>query len=233
MGVKQPLFEKIAQEIKEKINRDEYKAGMLMPNETELQDIFSSSRTTIRRAVDLLVNEGLVMRKNGVGLYVQPKLTAQNILEMTGVMKNNTNEDSKKEIKDFYVRKAGKFYAAKLGVKENELIYYIKFTQKNERATTLDILVLPMRLYPNLQANDFQIINVIELVNSGKYKLFELEQELQLILAGNEQIKSMHVQENAPVFKLSSLFFAENGVPIAIQNRYEDAQSTKYVVDFN
>ncbi|WP_088810635.1 MULTISPECIES: GntR family transcriptional regulator [Listeria] len=233
MGVKQPLFEKIAQEIKEKINRDEYKAGMLMPNETELQDIFSSSRTTIRRAVDLLVNEGLVMRKNGVGLYVQPKLTAQNILEMTGVMKNNTNEDSKKEIKDFYVRKAGKFYAAKLGVKENELIYYIKFTQKNERATTLDILVLPMRLYPDLQANDFQIINVIELVNSGKYKLFELEQELQLILAGNEQIKSMHVQENAPVFKLSSLFFAENGVPIAIQNRYEDAQSTKYVVDFN
>ncbi|EHC6479475.1 GntR family transcriptional regulator, partial [Listeria monocytogenes] len=111
MGAKKPLFEVIASEIKDSINRDEYKTGMLMPNETALQEIFSSSRTTIRRAVDLLVEEGLVVRKNGVGLYVQPKLTAQNILEMTGVMKTDTNENLKKDIKDFYIRKAGKFYA--------------------------------------------------------------------------------------------------------------------------
>lgn len=96
MGAKKPLFEVIASEIKDSINRDEYKTGMLMPNETALQEIFSSSRTTIRRAVDLLVEEGLVVRKNGVGLYVQPKLTSQNILEMTGVMKTDTNENLKK-----------------------------------------------------------------------------------------------------------------------------------------
>ncbi len=232
MGEKQPLFEKIACEIKEKIQRDEYKSGMLMPNETDLQEVFSSSRTTIRRAVDLLVAEGLVIRKNGVGLFVQPKLTAQNILEMTGVMKNSTTDNLKKEIKDFYVRKAGKFYAEKFRIKENELVYYIKFVQKSN-ATTLDVIVLPLSLYPDLQVKDLQIVTIIELVNSGKYKLFELLQELQLILAGNEQVKHMDLQENAPVFKLSSTFFAESGLPIAIQNRYEDARSTKYVVDFN
>lgn len=228
-----PLFEVIASEIKDSINRDEYKPGMLMPNETALQEIFSSSRTTIRRAVDLLVEEGLVVRKNGVGLYVQPKLTAQNILEMTGVMKTDTNENLKKDIKDFYIRKAGKFYAEKFGIKENELVYSIKFVQKSEHGVTLDRLILPLSLYPDLQAKDFQIINIIELVNSGKYKLFELEQELQLILAGNEQIKNMHIDENDPVFKLSSVFYAENEMPIAIQYHYEDAESTKYVVDFN
>ncbi|HHQ0979036.1 TPA: GntR family transcriptional regulator, partial [Listeria innocua] len=204
MAAKKPLFEVIASKIKDSINRDEYKTGMLMPNETALQEIYSSSRTTIRRAVDLLVEEGLVVRKNGVGLYVQPKLTAQNILEMTGVMKNDTNENLKKDIKDFYIRKAGKFYAEIFGMKENELVYSIKFVQKSEHGATLDRLILPLGLYPDLQAKDFQIINIIELVNSGKYKLFELEQELQLILAGNEQIKNMHLNENDPVFKLSS-----------------------------
>ncbi|MBC1814462.1 GntR family transcriptional regulator, partial [Listeria booriae] len=88
-------------------------------------------------------------------------------------------------------------------------------------------------LYPDLQVKDLHIINIIELVNSGKYKLFELEQELQLVLAGNEQMKYMHLKENDPVFKLSSLFYAENQLPIAIQYHYEDAESTKYVVDFN
>ncbi len=62
-------------------------------------------------------------------------------------------------------------------------------SKKSEHGVTLDRLILPLSLYPDLQAKDFQIINIIELVNSGKYKLFELEQELQLILAGNEQIK--------------------------------------------
>lgn len=233
MAAKKLLFEVIANEIKEKINRDEYKPGMLMPSETELQEIFSSSRTTIRRAVDLLVAEGLVIRKNGIGLYVEPKLTSQNILEMTGVMKNDTNENVKKDIKDFYIRKAGIFYAEKFGIKENELVYSIKFIQKKENTITLDRLILPLGLYPDLQAKDFQIINIIELVNSGKYKLFELEQELQLILAGNEQMKNMHLNENDPVFKLSSHFYAENQLPIAIQYHYEDAESTKYVVDFN
>ncbi|AIS60406.1 MULTISPECIES: GntR family transcriptional regulator [Listeria] len=233
MSAKKPLFEVIAYELREKINRDEYKAGMLMPSESELQEIFSSSRTTIRRAVDLLVAEGLVVRKNGIGLYVEPKLTAQNILEMTGVMKNDTKEDAKKDIKDFYVRKAGTFYAEKFGIKENELVYSVKFIQKNEHTVTLDRLILPLGLYPDLQVKDLHIINIIELVNSGKYKLFELEQELQLVLAGNEQMKYMHLKENDPVFKLSSLFYAENQLPIAIQYHYEDAESTKYVVDFN
>lgn len=40
MGDKKPLFEVIASEIKDSINRDEYKTGMLMPNETALQEIF-------------------------------------------------------------------------------------------------------------------------------------------------------------------------------------------------
>ncbi|HBM4185114.1 TPA: GntR family transcriptional regulator, partial [Listeria innocua] len=152
MAAKKPLFEVIASKIKDSINRDEYKTGMLMPNETALQEIYSSSRTTIRRAVDLLVEEGLVVRKNGVGLYVQPKLTAQNILEMTGVMKNDTNENLKKDIKDFYIRKAGKFYAEIFGMKENELVYSIKFVQKSEHGVTLDRLILPLGLYPDLQA---------------------------------------------------------------------------------
>lgn len=73
---------------------------------------------------------------------------------------------------------------------------------KSEHGVTLDRLILPLSLYPDLQAKDFQIINIIELVNSGKYKLFELEQELQLILAGNEQIKNMHIDEKRSCFQI-------------------------------
>lgn len=229
---KKPLFETIAYELKQKISRGEYKSGMLMPSEKELQELFAISRTTIRRAIDLLVEEGLVIRKNGVGLYVRPKITPQNILEMTGVMKSSSAA-TKRDIKDFYMRKAGKFYAEKFGIKENELVYFIKFVQKSGRAHTLEILLLPLSLYPDLQAKDLQIISVLELVNSGKNELLELEQELQLITSNPDQMKYMQIDEVVPLFKLSTTYYAESKLPIAVGYRFEDATLVEYVVDFS
>lgn len=46
---------------------------------------------------------------------------------MIGVMKIDINENLKKDIKDFYICKVGKFYVEKFGIKENEFVYFIKF----------------------------------------------------------------------------------------------------------
>lgn len=151
---------------------------------------------------------------------------------MTGVMKTDTNENLKKTLKTLHPQ-SWQVLRREVWYKREWTCVFYQVCPKSEHGVTLDRLILPLSLYPDLQAKDFQIINIIELVNSGKYKLFELEQELQLILAGNEQIKNMHINENDPVFKLSSVFYAENEMPIAIQYHYEDAESTKYVVDFN
>lgn len=233
MGVRKALFETIAADLEQKIERGEYKAGMLMPSEKELQRLFSVSRTTIRKAVDLLVAKQLVIRKNGVGLYVQPKITAQNILEMTGVMKSQSAAQTKKIIQDFYVRKAGSYYAKVFDIKENELIYFIKFLQKADHRSTTEQVILPFSFYPNLQAKDLQIITVLELINTGKYSLFALEQELQLVTASSEQVKHLEVKENTPLFKLSTHYYTETKRCIAVGYRYENAIFTEYVVDFN
>nr|WP_052008399.1 GntR family transcriptional regulator [Listeria aquatica] len=226
-------LKKIADELKEKIEREEYKPGMLMPSEKELQSLFSSSRTTIRRAVDLLVAEKLVIRKNGVGLYVEPKLTTQNILEMTGVMKSGSAESAVREIKDFYMRKAGKFYAQKFGIKENELLYFIRLLQKNKDAHQMEILLLPLSLYPDLRVKDLQIVSILELVNSGRQALFALEQELQLVKSTQEQMKYLQIDEDTPVVKLSTVYYDDTNSLVAVGYRYENAMLTEYMIDFN
>lgn len=59
------LFDKIANELSEKITNGKYLSGEEIPNEVELQKMYDVSRTTVRKAIDQLVDDGLVIRKRG------------------------------------------------------------------------------------------------------------------------------------------------------------------------
>jgi DNA-binding GntR family transcriptional regulator len=52
------------------INRDHRKAGASLPSEKELCEELGVSRNTVRRAYELLGDEGLVVRRQGVGAFV-------------------------------------------------------------------------------------------------------------------------------------------------------------------
>lgn len=52
------------------INTEKYLSGAILPNEVELARELKISRNTLRQAINRLVNEGLLIRKKGVGTTV-------------------------------------------------------------------------------------------------------------------------------------------------------------------
>ena len=66
------LFKEIYADIKRKIENGVYKKGGVLPNEGELQKIYQVSRTTVRKAVEQLVEEKQVVRKK-VWDYLLPQ----------------------------------------------------------------------------------------------------------------------------------------------------------------
>ncbi|EJW19652.1 trehalose operon repressor [Paenibacillus alvei] len=64
------LYMTIYEDIKGKIASGEYASGTKLPSEHEFCVIYDTSRGTIRNALDLLVEEGLVNRQPGKGVYV-------------------------------------------------------------------------------------------------------------------------------------------------------------------
>lgn len=61
----------LAENLKSKILKGHYAPGERIPTEPELSKMFSASRYTVRQAVSLLENEGLLQRIQGSGTYVQ------------------------------------------------------------------------------------------------------------------------------------------------------------------
>jgi len=67
---KTPLHRQAEQFLRELIASDKYKNGTLIPNEVELSEQLNISRNTLRQAINKLVNEGLLIRKRGIGTRV-------------------------------------------------------------------------------------------------------------------------------------------------------------------
>lgn len=64
------LYRDIAEDIKQKIFRDEYTVGNLIPTENELSEQYDVSKITVRNAVEILVSEGYLAKKSGKGTFV-------------------------------------------------------------------------------------------------------------------------------------------------------------------
>lgn len=66
-------YQTIADRLRRSIENGEYAIGSLLPTELELCDSFDASRQTIRRALQCLVEDGLVQRRQGSGTRVCEK----------------------------------------------------------------------------------------------------------------------------------------------------------------
>ena len=63
-------YQKIYQDLLEKIKQGEIKAHTLLPSENELMKIYDSSRDTVRKALNLLLNDGYIQKNKGKGSVV-------------------------------------------------------------------------------------------------------------------------------------------------------------------
>ncbi|WP_017538717.1 MULTISPECIES: GntR family transcriptional regulator [Nocardiopsis] len=65
-----PLYFQLAQELERRIREGEMPPGTRLENEIVLADRLGLSRPTLRRAIEYLVDQGLLVRKRGVGTQV-------------------------------------------------------------------------------------------------------------------------------------------------------------------
>ena len=74
-----PAYRTVYDDLRTKIVEGFYKKGDLLPNETQLDEIYGVSRTTVRKAVEMLVQDGFISVRQGFGTQVINNKTVQNL----------------------------------------------------------------------------------------------------------------------------------------------------------
>ena len=68
------LYEKLAEVLRTAISAGRFRIGQTIPAERELAEKLGISRVTVRRAIEMLVTEGLLTVRRGAGAYVSPRI---------------------------------------------------------------------------------------------------------------------------------------------------------------
>lgn len=100
---KVPAYVLIHDLIKKKIQDGTYPVSELLPTEPELEKIYKVSRTTIRSAMEMLQEEGLVEIKQGRGTRVLDCRTIQDLNKVTSVTESLRKRGFDVQTKSMYI----------------------------------------------------------------------------------------------------------------------------------
>ncbi|PRO67134.1 GntR family transcriptional regulator [Alkalicoccus urumqiensis] len=148
-----PRYQQIAREMKQRIEDGSWPEGTAVPTEAKLSEQYGASRVTVRQAVKLLVEEGLLRRVQGSGTYVQESKYEHNIYELVGFTEEmqKRNKTTSNKVLRFEVVEPDPFVAQRLGLDEGEKVYAIL---RQRSADDVPLIVeetyLPLRLFPDL-----------------------------------------------------------------------------------
>ena len=78
-----PLYRQLASQLAQDIRAGRYRADQALPSERMLVESLGVSRVTARKAIDVLVGQGLVLRRHGAGNFIAPWLE-QSLSRLTG-----------------------------------------------------------------------------------------------------------------------------------------------------
>lgn len=72
--VAQPMYQQIAEDLRQQIESGQLPPGSQLPTELELRDYYNASRNTIRDAIKRLISQGLVETRPGQGTFVTRRI---------------------------------------------------------------------------------------------------------------------------------------------------------------
>ena len=122
-----PLYFQVAQKIEQAIMDGTLPAGSRLENEVALGERLGLSRPTVRRAIQDLVDKGLLVRRRGIGTQVVHGQVTRGV-ELTSLYEDLARSGQKPStaLIDYKIQKADAKIAEKLGVAVGANVLYVK-----------------------------------------------------------------------------------------------------------
>lgn len=79
-----PLYHQLVADLTARIDAGEYVGGGVLPTEEQLCQCYGVSRITVRKALDMLASQGLILRRRGIGSFVIDRSSEVRAVHLTG-----------------------------------------------------------------------------------------------------------------------------------------------------
>ncbi len=147
-------YEVISSDIRKKIHNGTFPVNTQLPTEPELGEQYGVSRITVKKAIDQLVSEGLVIKRRGSGTFVKGLSEQEGGLtsQSNGLFNTLDKSKIKSEVLLFEIIPAQDLIAGKLNIQPDDFVYHIiRYRHGDDNWRTLDFCYMPILLIPGLK----------------------------------------------------------------------------------
>jgi GntR family transcriptional regulator len=212
-----PLYHQLKTHIHRQIAQGLWKPGDRIPSESEIGEEFKISRTTVRQAIGELENDGVLIRKHGVGTFVARPHIEKRATKLTGFTQDMRSRGLKPSSTVLHKQliPAPADVASWLNVPVNEPVVMIKRLRlADDEPMGIDTVYYPHAKYGGLLDEDLENSSLYELL-AEKYNTLPTRSELQLS-AGEcsvEDARDLGIRRGNPVLQLVRTTFDQNNEP--------------------
>lgn len=209
----------IADDIRSKIFEKKYTYGQKLPYEYVLCVAYHCNKETMKKALDILVKEGLIVRRRGAGTFVKDyDASAEHITKARQSGQGLTKQLEGKaklrsEIIEFEVVPSDEHISKKLQIEEGSFVYHIiRRRIVNDEPYCIEIMYMPISIIPNLK---------LEHLKNSIYKYIETELKLK-IQSSHKTIRGhlstqleqqyLGLKEYEPYFEVEQTAYLSSGV---------------------
>ena len=224
---KYSLYQQLADSLRDKIYEGKYAFGDKLPSERSLAEKFGISHLTVRKALAILEEEGMLLRVQGKGTFVRAQKYSIDMQHMDGFSSMFGQQGITITNKVLYsgVREAGFKYSRIFGIPREESVFeLIRLRQNGEDPVALEYNILPTKRVPHVEEYDYSLYSLWDVYRQAGIQLVEENQKLEIVKVYNPQADLLNVEEGVDVLMLSSTALDLSGKVIECTKIYDNAK---------
>jgi GntR family transcriptional regulator len=212
-----PLYMQLAQALADAIRAGRFQADEALPSERALAEQLDLSRVTTRKAIDRLVEQGLIIRKRGSGNYIAPKLE-QPLTRLTGFSEELHQRGfvpgSRWLTRGFAI--AAPDEQLSLELKPGERVARLERLRLADQVVmAYEVSVLPQTLLPNPEAVDNSLYSHL-----GDRAPVRALQHIRAINADTRLAALLEVPQGAAVLFITRVGYLASGQAVELTHSY-------------
>lgn len=217
-----PLYQQIKALILQSLQSGEWKPGELIPSEVELAYRFKVSQGTVRKAIDELSAENLVMRRQGKGTFVATHHEARVQFRFLRLMPDSGEaQQPENQILEVKRMRGPADVTRLLDIKAGDSVVYIRRVQRFDNVPIiLEEIWLPGVIFKGLTAE-----RLVE-YKGPMYGLFEAEfgtqmirasEKLHAVAADEAAVAMLGVELGAPLLSVDRVSYTYGDKPVEVR----------------
>lgn len=230
----QLLYATVRQRLLDDIAQDVYKSGQQIPTESDLCALYDVSRITIRKAISDLVKDGVLIRWQGKGTFVQSKKVENELLTVSGFTDFGVSQG--KRTREEVIAQdcvSAEPFCERLNIQSSsEVFRLLRVMYLDDEPLFIDCSWISLSRYP--------AFDEIYTAGASTYKLFQEKfdtrvvsdkKTIDIFTATKSEALRLRCELGEPLFRISKIAYDQHNGPVHYSELFCRANRVSLTID--